>query len=877
MRWSGKLLVAFLCIELVVGSLSDNSTSTGVIPVHQTPKRAEVVEISENDDEEQDTNPDEEQEGSGDSQDGLSDGKIRTEIYTFDGKVKNYIYLNRDSNKMTSDETIVVLTDHNKVYLTHDQGSTWERISPDEEILQIQLNEFNNDDIYLIASHSKVIYSQNRGYDWKSFRTPVQQIPGLERSLYFHPLRPLWLIWVGETGCDSSMTCRNVLYVSRAYGKRWSILQENVNQCQFLGNLQKRTHPNFILCERPATESNDFVSELLYSTDFFQTKTVVLQNIVGFTQSDQFLIAATHENDELKAHVSLNGRDWVDSYFPLDYSVKRQQSYTILSGITKAVLLHLTTNDRAGTEYGSILKSNADGQDFVTLIDHINRNTAGYVDFEQMEGLEGIMIVNSVVNWKDSRLGAKKQLKSMITYNDGAHWEYLNPPVIDSNKEKYSCDGKSLAQCSLNLHGFSERSDPRDTLSSGSLIGMMIGVGNVGETLANYYDSNTFFTRDGGVTWKEIKKGVYMWEYGDQGSIIVLVNEKENTNIIYYSMDEGDNWHEFKFNEDKVQVLDILTVPSDNSRKFLLFTRLPLHGGDKTRVYQIDFSNYYTRQCSLDLRHPDVDDFEMWTPKHPFQPDNCLFGHQLEYYRKIPGRDCFIGNKLYNDFQIVRNCSCSKQDFECDFNYYRDSEGICRLIPGFSPPDHSLQCQDDPRLIEYSIPTGYRKLQLSTCAGGLTLDQSEMRPCPGQKDSFNSRHRNTGKVLLTVLIVLSCTFVGYILFNYYQNLSGSIRLDDEANFEFMDNYNVKDEVSYIVKFGLDKLVDIFKISKQYSVNLYEKLFNKRINLNTTSDAYIVSDDFDEENEFLNNDASLISNSNNDDDDDDNFIDDRVQS
>lgn len=59
-----------------------------------------------------------------------------------------------------------------------------------------------------------------------------------------------------------------------------------------------------------------------------------------------------------------------------------------------------------------------------------------------------------------------------------------------------------------------------------------------------------------------------MWEFGDQGSIIVIVNGRDNTNIVYYTLDEGDTWNEYKFSEEMMHIEDIATVPSDSSRKF---------------------------------------------------------------------------------------------------------------------------------------------------------------------------------------------------------------------------------------------------------------------------------------------------------------------
>ncbi|MCC2770672.1 hypothetical protein LK516_22510, partial [Parabacteroides distasonis] len=70
----------------------------------------------------------------------------------------------------------------------------------------------------------------------------------------------------------------------------------------------------------------------------------------------------------------------------------------------------------------------------------------------------------------------------------------MKPPKKDSEGEKFPCDSVSLDKCSLHLHGYTERKDIRDTYSSGSALGIMFGVGNVGDKLLPYEECSTFLT-----------------------------------------------------------------------------------------------------------------------------------------------------------------------------------------------------------------------------------------------------------------------------------------------------------------------------------------------------------------------------------------------
>ena len=124
-----------------------------------------------------------------------------------------------------------------------------------------------------------------------------------------------------------------------------------------------------------------------------------------------------------------------------------------------------------------------------------------------------------------------------------------------------------------------------------------MGVGNVGLQLAPYRDSDTFLSRDAGFTWQEVHKDAHLWEFGDSGSIVVMANDEEPTSHILFSTDEGLNWHEYEFSQEKIRVNSIVTVPSDTSRRFILFGANPRIAG--TVAVHLDFSALTGRQCEF--------------------------------------------------------------------------------------------------------------------------------------------------------------------------------------------------------------------------------------------------------------------------------------
>lgn len=703
----------------------------------------------------------------------------------FKGKIIDYYYLKSDDPSAV-DETIILRTDSLAVYVSHDHGGKWEQVLKDKEVLSIYANPYFPNHVYLITTKEEVAYSLDRAQTWNVFRTPSKRNNRRVAYLSFNKKHADWLIWIGETGCEDpfSATCRTAAFYTTTYGNRWNDLQENVQKCTYVNDLTSTKSDKLIYCEKLYSgDGGESKMKLIWSTDYFNNVETAFSNILGFALEHEFVIVATiNPDDSLKAYVSVDGTTFAEAKFPPNFKIVKQQAYTVLESITHAMFVHVTTNSLPETAYGSILKSNSNGTNYVDSVDYVNRNAEGYVDFEKMSGLEGVAIINVVTNPDKAVQGSTKVLKSKITHNDGGEWSYIIPPQKDSEGKKFECPGSSLNRCSLNLHGYTERADYRDTFSSQSAVGMMLAVGNVGEYLTPLFDGNTFFTKDGGASWKEIKKGYYMWEYGDQGSIIVIVNGHDSTNTITYSLDEGDTWHDYQFSEDLVKIDDIATVPSDTSRKFLLIGRPRLSKGEASLTVQIDFTNMFERKCVLNEKDPEHDDFELWSPSHPFQEDNCLFGHEAQYYRKVKGGDCYIGRSLIQPHAIIRNCSCTRQDFECDINYARGNDGACHLVDGYTPPDHSLVCKEMPGLIEYWEPTGYRRIPLSTCQGGREFDKVESVPCPGKEGEYKQKHRGLHGFGLFFVIVLPIGMVGvigYILWDHYSKRYGQIRLGEE--------------------------------------------------------------------------------------------------
>ena len=747
-----------------------------------------------------------------------SSGNIEVKITPHKGqRFISKAYLERTEISSGSDETILMRTEGG-VFMSTDHGKSFDSILEDAEIQEILPHPYFNDMVFFLTSTRTVYYSTERGKNIRKVKAPLPPWTDPHYPLPrmgFHPKNKDWIIWTGAANCDAQGGCHAEASVTTDRFDNWKTLQRFVGRCEFIKESESIFHqippedqdPNkgrdkLIYCEVRERESNERENnplKLVSSDDFFtEPPTEHFTNVVTFATMSEFMIVATKDDDHqtMNFSASADGIDFAYAKFPYGFVVPHQMGYTVLDSSTHSVFILVLVNKEENLEYGSIIKSNSNGTFYTMALENVDTDRVGYVDFEKMFGIEGVAMVNVVANaWSKNFDNEGKMLKTMITHNDGAEWDYLPPPKANKDGKKY-CSG-SLDKCALHIHGYTERTDKSHTYSSTSAIGLMLGTGNVGEYLDRKKAGDTFMTADGGITWKFAKEGKYMWEFGDQGSIVVLVKDRSPTNEVFYTLDEGDTWIPHKFSEEEMRIIDITTVPSDNSRNFLLWSS-GLNGGD-LKTINLDFTGLAEVQCKLDQNKPDdAGDYDFWQPKHPKLTDDCLFGHVSQYYRKKTDRKCYNGRMIPHLHDIKRNCSCTRQDYEwyvsnlnitesrltlrSDWNYERQKDGTCKLVKDMPLPDHSLFCKEDKSRIEYYVPTGYRRIGGTTCQGGNEFDKSEAKPCPGHGDEFNKKHGPSGwGIFFAVTIpIIVATGVGYWVWKNWASKFGQIRLGEQC-------------------------------------------------------------------------------------------------
>ncbi|KAK7031441.1 Sortilin [Favolaschia claudopus] len=696
-------------------------------------------------------------------------GEITHQTFPFPSKIVQHAYF-KDST------TILVRLEDHSIWQSSSEGYSWDQKFPDERFLAFYHHKYSPDRAYLITNTDKFYTTTDSGRTWNPLRAPTPPNTFRAQVLRFHPDSDR-LIWTGNKDCDGPLAqnCHAEAQYSRDNGRKWTFVENYVVNCAWAKDAKLDADPTEILCEsyREKSGSQRFFQgdnplALVEGSAFFTKKKKLFDHVVGFAKFSEFLIVAEllPEKRSLDLQVSLDGVKFATGMFPPSMH-PQTHAYTVLESSTGSLFLHMTMSEPPNPYWGNILKSNSNGTYFGLSLENVNRDDRGFVDFEKMIGLDGIAVVNVVGNPHEAAVSGRKALQTRITHNDGGTWKPLTPPAKDSHGNKYECQS---TKCALHIHGYTERRDPRATYSSPSIVGLIMAVGNVGESLAPYDQSDTFLSRDAGFTWEEVHKDAHLWEFGDSGSILVMANDEEPTDHVLYSTDEGLNWREYRFADQKMRVHSIVTVPADTSRRFILITTAPQDF--KTTVVHLDFTSLTTKQCVLSVEDPGHDDFELWSPSEDRQ-EQCLFGRQTLYHRRVRDTDCVVGLQPKVQEHIEKHCPCMKSDFECEFNYFKNDNDECVLSPGTTPLPDEDSCRNGEDYWYERTP--YRKISYSTCEGGERPDQGMRHQCPGF-----SGHSGFFWFMVILFPVIFVALVAWWYYNRSGLARGMIRLPGDG-------------------------------------------------------------------------------------------------
>ena len=292
--------------------------------------------------------------------------------------------------------------------------------------------------------------------------------------------------------------------------------------------------------------------------------------------------------------------------------------------------------------------------------------------------------------------------------------------MTDGGKPCVLADG-----CSLHLHSYTSYAGrPNARMSAPNAVGLAAANGNTGDALGVYAAASVYVTTNAGVTWRRVRAGPHLYAFGDSGALLVIVNDADATDHVRYSWDYGQTWQYYRFlDSGKTMRVHSLTASLDaSSERFLLLGELVQQR--QAVAVSIDLTALHLRTCA-------AADFEDWSPSDA-TGSVCLLGHELVYKRRLATAACAIQTKFQDPVVRQAHCTCTAPDFECDLDYEAEATGgtsgsyTCVPAEGNGAWDVPSYCRIGTT---YGVPSGYRRVPINTCSGGIDLTRPLTRAC----------------------------------------------------------------------------------------------------------------------------------------------------
>ncbi|CAL1547728.1 unnamed protein product, partial [Lymnaea stagnalis] len=516
------------------------------------------------------------------------------------------------------------------------------------------------------------------------------------------------------------------LYLSDDFGETWRPIFNHVKAFSW-GVLQYDHGLTVYIEEEQGNGKTQIVrSENLFNSS--QTSEVLLTDVVNFEIKGEYMFATKSVrlfgasfNPQLQLWVSYRREKFVKAEFPVSGNVT---DFYVADASEGQLMVCVALNGTA-----SLYISDARGYRFSLSLQNIvyfNPKTMTdlhwlrlysnetFADITKVSGVQGIYIASQ---HSGNFLDLESQI-TLISYDKGGQWERIQAPAYTLGGRPSDCQMER--NCSLHLTQEFSRLIPGNlappVLTQDTAPGIVIASGTLGKSLKG--DPDVFLSTNAGISWRQVLSGNYLYSTADHGGIIVAVRQFLPTDELVYSLDEGQTWVSYKFVNDRIRVYGLLTEPGENTTTFSVFGSQVL--SHNWRILQINFTDTFDRKC-------EKSDYKTWSANDDLPgEDGCLMGRITQYQRRLAHVKCYNGED-YVPKNELRNCSCTREDFECDFGYEEDTlvlnhqnqtENICRRDKSVSPRDINPVPTTCPPGTFYPFSRGYRKVAGNTCEGG---------------------------------------------------------------------------------------------------------------------------------------------------------------
>jgi Sortilin, neurotensin receptor 3, len=199
--------------------------------------------------------------------------------------------------------TILVQLQDASIWLSANEGYTWNRLFPEETFLTFYLHSFTPDRAYLITPSGEFYFTTDTGRSWNHRTAPKPPNTFGALTLHFHADHSDWIIWTGDEDCTGGAAvaeCHAEAWFSRDNGRQWKFVEKYVRNCAWARDKGLLVDPSQILCESYKNKTGSQHTfqmgsnplQLVSGRDFFSKKDKLFDEIVGFTTFSEYLIVA---------------------------------------------------------------------------------------------------------------------------------------------------------------------------------------------------------------------------------------------------------------------------------------------------------------------------------------------------------------------------------------------------------------------------------------------------------------------------------------------------------------------------------------------------------------------------------------------------------
>ncbi|KAK3827655.1 MAG: hypothetical protein J3Q66DRAFT_408686 [Benniella sp.] len=296
-------------------------------------------------------------------------------------------------------------------------------------------------------------------------------------------------------------------------------------------------------------------------------------------------------------HITSTEAHLLRMVYMLDSDQKSASSFSTMSFNSlwwnNASILH----SGRGCEYGRLFKSTSEATQFSLQLDNTNRNSMQLVDWEKIGGIERVILANHVINIDSLARDGAKHIHTLVSFFGSGSWAPIGAPTYKNCRSD---------ECFLHLHSATNYNGPGAVFSASSSVSLVMGVGNIGRHLLPLEKPQAYLRRDAGRTWKQVSNKRQLYEFGDEGGVLVLADPSAPTGEILYSSPPQDR---------------MSAQTSNLSSRLLIFAS--------------------RRDYVLDQNNTEKSDFEKWS-LFDDEDDRCILGKELDSL----STDVALRNKL---------------------------------------------------------------------------------------------------------------------------------------------------------------------------------------------------------------------------------------